>query len=170
MSEKITVQAAMEKVAALKAKISHAIARYQSGADKERLAHDTIKSIAAVSLVFDNPNFPGAITCQLSKVMNEVYQLLSLAEVLSGLTADDALAEDPHTFANILNAEIDSLVLEREHISRCEYEYMEELNRLAIWAAFYHQENRREFFGDDLLSWVRDTARHLWETGYYPAY
>ncbi|MGJ3289459.1 hypothetical protein [Klebsiella sp. PL-2018] len=124
--------------------------------------------IAAVSLVFDSPDYPGAITCPLSKTINDVYQLLYAAEMFSGLTIDAALENDLHTFANILNAEIDSLIAEREHISRCEYEYHEERQRLASWQPFYYQENRCEFYGDDLLMWLKSQARRLWEAGHYP--
>lgn len=164
----ISAQAAQEKADALKTKISQVIFRYQTGANKEKLVSEAIQMIAAVSPVFDSPDYPGAITCPLSKTLNEVYQLLSGAEVISGLTMDTALENDPHTFANILNAEIDSLIAEREHISRCEYDDMTEYQRLASWQPFYYQENRREFYGEDLLAWLKNTARNLWEEGYYP--
>lgn len=165
---KMSEQVAQEKADALKTKISQVIFRYQTGANKEILVSETKQMIAAVSLVFDSPDYPGAITCPLSKTINDVYQLLSAAEIFSGLTIDDALENDPHTYANILNGEIDHLISEREHISCCEYEYHEERQRLAIWQPFYHQENRRAFYGDDILMWLKSTAQYLWESGHYP--
>ncbi|QHS50249.1 hypothetical protein GW952_32220 (plasmid) [Klebsiella michiganensis] len=170
MSKKISAQEAQEKAESLKAKLSQVIFRYQTSANKEKLISETTEAIAAVSLVFDSPDFPGAITCPLSKTINEVYLLLSAAEIFSGLTADTALENDPQTFANILNAEIDNLITEREHISRCEYDYMDELRRLDSWQAFYHQlQNCDEFYGEQMLEWVKNTARRLWEAGHYPA-
>lgn len=169
MSKKISEQEAQEKAESLKAKLSQIIFRYQTSANTENLISETTEAIAAVSLVFDSPEFPGAITCPLSKIIREVYLLLSAAEIFSGLTADTALENDPHTFANILNAEIDNLITEREHISCCEYEYMDELRRLDSWQAFYHQlQNREEFYGEEMLAWVKNTARRLWESGHYP--
>ncbi|MFB8746641.1 hypothetical protein NMD07_25590 (plasmid) [Citrobacter cronae] len=165
---KMSEQAAQEKADTLKTKISRVIFRYQTGADKGKLVSETKQMIAAVSLVFDSPDYPGAITCPLSKTINDVYQLLSAAEMFSGLTIDTALENDPHTFANILNAEIDSLIAEREHISRCEYDGMTEYQRLASWQPFYYRGNRRAFYGDDMLMWLKRTARNLWENGHYP--
>ncbi|QXD01162.1 hypothetical protein [Klebsiella sp. PL-2018] len=166
---KMSEQAAQGKADALKMKISQVIFRYQTGANKEILVSETKQMIAAVSLVFDSPDYPGAITCLLSKTINDVYQLLSAAEMFSGLTIDTALENDPHTYANILNAEIDSLIAEREHISRCEYDDMTEFQRLASWQPFYYQENRRAFYGDDMLMWLKRTAQYLWENGHYPS-
>lgn len=165
---KMSEQAAQEKADALKTKISQVIFRYQTGANKEILVSETKQMIVAISLVFDSPDFPGAITCPLSKTINDVYQLLSAAEMFSGLTIDAALENDPHTYANILNAEIDHLISEREHISCCEYEYHVERQRLTIWQPFYYQENRRAFYGDDMLMWLKRTAQNLWENGHYP--
>lgn len=169
MSKKISAQEAQEKAESLKAKLSQIIFRFQTSTNKEKLISETIQAIAEVSLVFDSPDFPGAITCPLSKTISEVYLLLSAAEIFSGLTADTALENDQQTFANILNAEIDNLITEREHISRCEYDRMDEFRRLDSWQAFYHQENRNEFYGEQILAWVKNTARRLWETGHYPA-
>lgn len=167
---KISAQEAQEKADALKTKISQVIFRYQTSANKEKLISETTEAIAAVSLVFDSPDFPGAITCPLSKIISEVYLLLSAVQIFSGLTADTALENDPHTFANILNAEIDNLITEREHISCCEYEYIDELRRVDSWQAFYHQlQNREEFYGEETLAWVKNTARRLRESGHYPA-
>ncbi|MBK0167498.1 hypothetical protein [Klebsiella sp. S69] len=136
MTNNISIQDALKQAGTLKDRITNDITRYQSDADKNKLTCSTIKSVVAVSLLCDSPEFPGAVNCQISKAMNDVYGLLSVAEKCCSLNIDTALADDPQTYANIINAEIDNLVAEREHICLCEYNYMEEQNRLESWKAF----------------------------------
>lgn len=79
------------------------------------------------------------------------------------LTFDQA-----HTEALVINAEINRMVLERQHIDLCGYDDRTEMNRLASWKAFYMQADRMEVYGLDLLKWLRRTALTLWENGFDP--
>jgi len=77
-----------------------------------------------------------------------------------------APVEEGHTVALLIDAEINRLVSERQWISQCDYEYREELRRLASWKAFPLMSNRSAHYGDDLLNWMRQVAQQLWENGY----
>jgi len=76
--------------------------------------------------------------------------------------------EQIHAEALIINAEINRMVSERQHIDLCGYDDWDEVNRLASWKAFNMQADRMEVYGLDLLKWVRRTALTLWENGFDP--
>ena len=169
MTNKLNATVALDKAIALNAHINNVLTLFEIDGNIGALSRETLRAIKAASDLFDSHDFPGAITVQLSSQMKLAVQQLSQAELLSGVTARDVFTDDPRTLAIMIDAEIDSMLAEREHISRCEYEPMEESERLKIWVAFYHKPNREIFYGPELLKWVRKTAADLWGRGYYPS-